>query len=193
MPVRSMVFTFLLIHVFSHNAEDRKATPKEELEDVEKIVSGMADMKLHENESEGGRLSEEEIDEIMLDGLDENEGIIRKSFDSVAKDARGDLSTIMDEMPRFYGEMVEVSRKTFTIKLSHDELPSNIPFYEFVVLRLDTDSEGYPRLPKENSRAWQNFIPYTKEPAPGHPYIAARFTREDLPRKFTVGDNLVSL
>ena len=198
MPARTTIFIFLLLHEFSHSVENRKSTPEEELEEVEKIVSGMENMDFHESEDSDG-IFEEEIDELMLDGLEghKDEDIIRKAFDSETGDTTGkrhrNLDNNLAAMPHFYGETEEVTKTMFRIKLSHEQLPSNIPFYEFVVLRLNTDSEGYPRLPKEDSRTWQTFIPYTKEPIPEHPYIAARFARGDLPRKFTVGDNLVSL
>jgi len=219
MLTRTAVFVFLLLHEFSLSEQDRKVTPEEELKEIEKLVNGMANMEFHESGEKDG-MFEEEIDETMLDGLQkhENEEIVRKMFESEkvetaedknvdTGDKRGDpgdhdnkatrnditVEKTLAGMPHFYGEMVDVTKTTFTIKLSHDTLPSGIPFYEFVVLRLNTDSEGYPRLPREDSRSWQTFIPFTKEPTPGHPYIAARFAREDLPRKFTVGDNLVSL
>ena len=201
MRFKTTALVFLLLSTFSSSVSQRKATPEEELEDVEKIVSKMADMGFHDAEADG--MFEEEVDEILWDGLKEehgesNQAIARKSYGSGKDETSGDIQEavgeilVSNEMPKFYGEMVDVSKTTFTIKLSHEELPRTIPFYEIVVLKLSTDSEGYPRLPKENSQTWQTFIPYTKEPTPEHPYIAARFSRDDLPREFTVGDKLVS-
>ena len=204
MHFKTLALIFLLLSSISNSVSQRKATPEEELEDVEKIVSEMADMEFHDAEADG--MFEEEVDEILWDGFkdehgESNRGIARKSYDSGRDETSGDSSDIQEavgeilastEMPKFYGEMVDVSKTTFTIKLSHEELPRTIPFFEIVVLKLSTDSEGYPRLPKENSETWQTFIPYTKEPTPEHPYIAARFSRDDLPREFTVGDKRVS-
>ena len=101
------------------------------------------------------------------------------------------LSTSFD-LPNFFGTLTGVTNSSFTFTMSFDrELPVEVTFYELVVLKLNMDSEGIPRLTKPDPRTWEDFIAYTERPRTEQPYIAARWRTHLLPEEFTMGSEQV--
>ena len=93
----------------------------------------------------------------------------------------------------FSAELKAVTDKSFSILLSSDDTAQNIQFYEIIILQLNKDVDGIPRLNKFNPNRWENFQPYTAESQTEQPYIAARYNATTMPKKmiFTAGDGLV--
>ena len=145
-------------------------------------------------------------DSIINDELEETANLSEKSHhktdefihaDKKSKENIHVYHTVHDaqkEMGPFYARLMEVTDTSFTFKLSFDKIIEKIQFYEFIILKLNQDVDGIPRLTKIDSERWENFISYTEKPKPEQPYIAARYKASTLSREFTftAGDSQVS-
>lgn len=97
------------------------------------------------------------------------------------------------KLPHFFGEMTARDETSFTFSISYNGVfPFKVKYYEIVVLKLEKDTEGIPRLYKTNSSIWQTFVPYTDSPSTNEPWIAARYSEKYLPSRITIGDRNVS-
>ena len=92
---------------------------------------------------------------------------------------------------KFYGTLTERTTSTFSLDLGLDEKLTNVSYYEVVVLKLNTDHDGIPRLTKLDSKAWTNIVPYTSTPIANQPYIASKFRADQLPWELSIGDKNV--
>lgn len=92
----------------------------------------------------------------------------------------------------FYGALSARTTNSFTLDFAYDQTFSNISYYEIVVMKLNTDHDGIPRLTKLDPAAWTNLVPYTSTPVSNQPYIAAKFRADQLPWELNIGDKNVS-
>ena len=167
------------------------------------------DDMIHAELEETENLSEQShhaTDSIINDELEETANLSEKYHhktdefihaDKKSKENIHVYHTVHDaqkEMGPFYARLMEVTDTSFTFKLSFDKIIEKIQFYEFIILKLNQDVDGIPRLTKIDSERWENFISYTEKPKPEQPYIAARYKASTLSREFTftAGDSQVS-
>ena len=92
----------------------------------------------------------------------------------------------------FYGALSARTTNSFTLDFAYDQTLNNISYYEIVVMKLNTDHDGIPRLTKLDPASWTNLVPYTSTPVSNQPYIAAKFRADQLPWELSIGDKNVS-
>lgn len=93
-------------------------------------------------------------------------------------------------MPKFVSKLIFHTPTSLTIELQPSgSFGSAIQACEIVVIKLDKDVNGFPRLTKQNTDLFLSFSPYHGRIQPQDPYIAARFGSAIFPRRITIGDD----